>query len=263
MSVLDLIETQVAVDFSMIDSQEDLPSDEEMSQQRAHRERVKHCGQTFALRPNPLTGLWSRVRYYCGYVRECPICRERKAEKVRQELLAGGVAGLYVKVCDEEEAKALCELVGTENYRRFPMEDGYTIVYRDPEELVGGQSWSDSNIDLYELVVAPEHKRVTGKLGKKPTAKKDITLKLKSFVAPKVTLAEWEQITKKVFKLTQHFNPTTGETLQRALENRAGLVEDRLKELGKHYWTQTTKEGVNVAEIRWAKEYRSIAYDEE
>lgn len=258
MNLADLLTAETVMAFADIEALEamdDLPTMEEQARIRAHRERIKHCGQTLALKPDPTNGLWKRVRYFCGYVRECPICRQRKADKIEREMLSGGTDDLYVFVGDEEETHLLCKAVGTVNYRRFPMYDGrYTVVYR-AAEYRGGVPWDEAKLNLYDLVVAPEDKRITGKLGKRPPAAKDINVKLRSFIAPDVSAKEWQDITQEVFKLTSHFKPDNPLRLQLALDKRANLVEAKLRELGKPFWTMRSTEGLDAEELDWSPMY--------
>lgn len=242
-------DTIVDIDF---DAVQDLSTEE-----LEHNMRVELCGKTWGIRIKSPKGFWYRLRFFCGYVNECPICRQRKADKIRREMLNAGLEYLYVYLCSPEEAKELCEQVGTENYRRFPMADGqFTMVYKDEEGVVGkGKRFQEMELDLYDLCVAPKGKRITGKLGKKPAAKKDMTVQVKTINAPTVSDKEWERMTRIVFNKTSHYNPKCEWELQFCLDKRFEYLEDEVKKGGYRYWVTCCTEGVDKEELDWDTEY--------
>ena len=127
-------------------------------------ERVAQCG---LLRHKPDWRTGKRTGYYqkCDLHLYCQACLERRAEKEAErmlDVLGGGQVRVLTIPAGEDTAKIVRD-IDSACYRRYPQEDGSTVIIHTDED-VGGEEVDAADLDWLALARTPEGANWSGKL---------------------------------------------------------------------------------------------------
>jgi hypothetical protein len=214
-----------------------VPSEEEEDEQSRER-RMDLCG-LHGWRLNPVTGRFFPIQYRCGLWRYgCEQCLEHRITLARKRLshARGAAEGSVVAITlSESEATKFVRRLRSRDipYRRYPGDDD-TIVF-DSAGAEGLYSEEEivfaTDLDLSELVLTPEHRRVSGKLGAIEEDPNYTSITTEQVYAAAGDM-EIEDCVIEAQRRTAHLDPQTIEEVQEACDIRVQALKDIILETG-------------------------------
>lgn len=250
MSILDTLLSGQSANIDFLDNDEDEPTKKSI--------RIRNCSKHFNRIQKSKDGDWRLAPWRCGCVRECPICRQLKVEKVRGALalVANGETKIREGICNKDAAN-ITRALGAGKYKRFPIDDETCTLIFVSDEHKGEVFDTEklNSLDWNVLAISPEGKRSTGKLGTSPLGKKDGMERTRVAVitAPNATEKQWQDAGDKTKKATKDLDPHTAQEMDSALEKRAGFMCAFLQKAGVKYTIKYIMEDYVLEDIDWQR----------
>lgn len=236
------------------------------AQRHARRlERAAYCFANFRHRSRN-DGAYYMFAKPCGEYRVCERCRKYRAKQFKEraercEWMAMSKSGCtrraYVIYASPVQARSIIRKQGKEWVFAIPRAtDVFMIVASESEMGEQLDSAMIDSIDWTTLCITPEGKKVSGMLGKKPTAKpeSDGVVTIQCFVPSGITLEAEAHAEEMAVRETSYLNPKTLAELQEALNIRQrALIAQVTKHGGKIVAYTQKREHVKLSDIDWTK----------
>lgn len=161
----------ITKDFSWDDKDNVIMTTPEQEKEERIAREVRDCGKPITY-INPKNGELVEIEHRrCKHYRECEQCAKWKCQQ-EEEILKGFVGSTRLLIVDIKEEKNITRKYGKENIRRIPIEDNKTAFIIKTDEEVGDWLSHRDCERLSQHAIPSDGRRISGRLGKAPTAPK-------------------------------------------------------------------------------------------
>lgn len=216
------------------------------------------CGE-YRQRADAHTGLMVWYRDFCKHPRECPICRERKEQVMRERLT--GLLGKGVRVMSHtEDIASMTRQHGAANIINLPGKADNWLIIQTSDETLGQELTPELIEQIIPYAVPPEGRRVSGKLGKGTVPKLEDDREREPITQrawvyeQEITNELRETIEEVTIEETLHLDPKTAEEAQWAVYE----VEEKAVEVAARYGVKilflyTEVNMIYLSRLDWSK----------
>jgi hypothetical protein len=222
------------------DNQSDYPNQDARDKADAigRMKRIEMCGKFSSVHLDPNTGKQVRRTHYCKNWRECETCKKRRVAKLTSGVKAAisNSPDTVVSVCNESEWASLSQRIKTDEYVRFPVEGGKSVIVHNGHksilkkaEVTESMSSMDQESLIERVSQTPHRKRISGRMGgfsvdgvkpKKEEPKEDpVEIQVKSMVINTVDKPDLDKIQDEVKKRSK-----SKKTFDHSLELQSAII---------------------------------------
>lgn len=229
------------------------------------QQRLHDCGK-WGYYFDPHTGKQTGFTYSCDLFRECPICREKRANREKKWVVESYHRAkknfLFVTAKDQQEANKLLRGVNKKQYVRYPQQSGFEYIFLSGEL----ESQLDITYDVVtpdflrelnwmEIVNTPEGRNKSGSMHT-PVSQKNPEpfqiIEIEQFI-PNAPGEIVDRAMQYAIAQTLDLLPEDAREVKEAIDQRVALAIEFLKENGYTVRTYSKKLKVIISRINWVK----------
>ena len=236
------------------------PDAERLAERRALR--LKNCGK-LAPRINAEEKGFKWYPFYCNNYRECPKCRDRRANEMREDIERALYSdSVFYIVTTEEISSEITQDLPKSDYKRFPMGDGKVALFSS-DPFPGGEKLDKLSVAYLpwtEIVTTPSGSRISGSLGKYEKENDErIPVKTYHILTNAPTQIETEAA-KQAVSAVENRKEKSKEEVQQTIEIMKSVFERVIANLGYVVLlSNTSTQYVNLVRIKEINEIRKKA----